>query len=155
MDSLYQAHQKIDQYEILSRLPDSQGCQCYLAQDWQHYQQVLLKIPPGAPARGKAVAQGIEQEAALSTSCGSDLSGTGDARRVSARCSGLGRTIPSGPFSLLAHPGGLGWTGGSRAPSPMGSRSGPGGSGSALGMDALFAGVERDLRRFAGFESFS
>lgn len=73
MDPLYHAHQKIDHYEILSRLPDSQGCQRYLAQDWQHYRQVLLKIPAGAPVGGKAIVQGLEREAAFSTSLNSSL----------------------------------------------------------------------------------
>jgi len=73
MDPLYHAHQKVDQYEILSRLPDSQGCQRYLAQDWQHFRQVLLKIPAGFPVGGKDVAQSIEQEATLSTSLNPSL----------------------------------------------------------------------------------
>jgi eukaryotic-like serine/threonine-protein kinase len=73
MDTFYHIHQKIDHYEILSRLPDSQGCQRYLAQDWLQYRQVLLQFPARYPVRGKAIEEGLEREAALSTSLTSSL----------------------------------------------------------------------------------
>ncbi len=61
----YQPHQKIDHYEILCRLPDSQGYQRYLAQDWQRYQQVMLTFPNDAQVGGKAVFKRFQQSAQL------------------------------------------------------------------------------------------